>query len=111
MLSWRCGLKCVSQPVSEARAKNFEGRRLRLPLQFGHLHAVSGNLTGGDARPTLWRGRPRPRLEPPKRPAAPGKLNLNGLKRGVGLLAGLVSCAHQATPAKSSACTLNCKSY
>src|SRR5215467_9713550 len=52
-----------------------------------------------------------PALEPPKRPATPGKLNLNGLKRGVGLLAGLVSCAHQATPAKSSACTLNCKSY
>jgi hypothetical protein len=51
------------------------GRCLRLPmefghfpmtaersLQFGHLHAVFGNLTGEDARPTLWRGRPRPRL-------------------------------------------------
>src|SRR5215472_10682713 len=40
-----------------------KGNRKRLPLQFGHLHAVFGNLTGEDARPTLWRGRPRPRKD------------------------------------------------
>ena len=27
------------------------------------MHAVFGNLTGEDARPTLWRGRPRPRQD------------------------------------------------
>jgi len=39
------------------------GRCQQRPLQFGHLHAVFGNLTGEDARPTLWRGRPRPRKD------------------------------------------------
>jgi hypothetical protein len=28
---------------------------------LANSQAVFGNLTGGDARPTLWRGRPRPR--------------------------------------------------
>jgi len=27
------------------------------------FQAVFGNLTGEDARPTLWRGRPRPRKD------------------------------------------------
>jgi len=30
---------------------------------LANFQAVFGNLTGEVARPTLWRGRPRPRLE------------------------------------------------
>ena len=30
---------------------------------LANFQAVFGNLTGEDARPTLWRGRPRPRLQ------------------------------------------------
>jgi hypothetical protein len=33
------------------------------PFQGANFRVVFGNLTGEDARPTLWRGRPRPRLE------------------------------------------------
>ena len=34
-----------------------------MPLGLANFQAVFGNLTGEDARPTLWRGRPRPRPE------------------------------------------------
>src|SRR5262245_56768086 len=33
------------------------------PGSWTFFQAVFGNLTGGTARPTLWRGRPRPRPE------------------------------------------------
>jgi len=37
-------------------------RCLRRPWSLANFLAVFGKLTGEDARPTLWRGRPRPRL-------------------------------------------------
>jgi len=34
----------------------------RSRVHLANFQAVFGNLTGEDARPTLWRGRPRPRF-------------------------------------------------
>jgi hypothetical protein len=33
------------------------------PWSSANFQAVFDNLTGEDARPTLWRGRPRPRMQ------------------------------------------------
>jgi len=44
--------------------QNGTARRPSLPnpvRRLANLQAVFGDLTGDDARPTLWRGRPRPR--------------------------------------------------
>src|SRR5215471_20175868 len=49
------------------------------------FQAVFGNLTGGDARPTLWRGRPRPRWPALQRRHLRAKRDLPALRDGADL--------------------------
>src|SRR5215468_6131079 len=62
----RCGVSMPSAVFANAYQIIFYrvSRRCRQrPWSLDNFQAVFGNLTGEDARPTLWRGRPRPRPE------------------------------------------------
>src|SRR5215468_6346485 len=62
----RCGVSMPSAVFANAYQIIFYrvSRRCRQrPWSLDNFQAVFGNLTGEDARPTLWRGRPRPRKD------------------------------------------------
>jgi len=48
---------------TRGRIQRLRALRATVPGVWTFFQAVFGNLTGEDARPTLWRGRPRPRPE------------------------------------------------
>ena len=60
-------LACIGIPATGAEARVYFQSALSEALWgLANFQAVFGNLTGEDARPTLWRGRPRPRSNTPQ---------------------------------------------